>query len=78
MNEISYTANPKIGFPHYKGFVFKSPYGWKDRGEVGAVVDKDGDLSTLIHRFCRTRLRVGIENSENFRFCPKCLVKMVD
>lgn len=77
---VCYTAKPKIGFPHYvtKGIIFKRkvPFGWEDRGKVGVVVDKDGDRSTLIHEFCITRLRVGIENSENFRFCPKCLVKI--
>lgn len=39
MNELSYTANPKVGFPHYVtvGHLWwkkKVPYGWEDRGPL--------------------------------------------
>lgn len=56
------------------------PKGWDDRGAVGSTYDsKDGTYITLSHRFCKTTAHIGIENNgEVFRFCPKCMVKLIE
>lgn len=75
MNELSYTASPKVGFPHYKGFIFKRPYGWEDRGEMESF-EKDREWYYPIHDLCKGVAHIGIEEFKTFRFCPKCLVKL--
>jgi len=72
------------GFPYYItiGHLWwkkRVPNGWEDRGKVGTFLDKRNYYtSTLKHDFCRTQLHVGIENLENFKFCPVCMVKITD
>lgn len=101
MNELSYTASPKVGFPHYvtTGHLWwkkKVPYGWDDRGEIagkpyelpkdqwwerrnpltGEIFIFKMDEKVPIHKICRTRVHIGRENNDSFKFCLKCLVKI--
>lgn len=78
-SSVWYTAKPKIGFPHYvtKGIIFKKkvPFGWEDRGKVGLEEIGAYQYKTL-HNLCNERIKIGIDKSGTFRFCPKCLVKL--
>ncbi len=70
MQGIWYAAEPKIGFPHYaRGGLLqlfrKIPFGWRD-------IRKHWDRGC---NFCGTTVRLGREKDEQFRYCPKCLIK---
>ena len=57
--------------------------GWQDLGPVNSkrtLVDgKNIETTTRVHRFCRTRVNVGKENTgELFYFCPRCLIEIKD
>lgn len=66
-HQISYTAEPKIGFPHrvrggWRQLWRKVPFGWKDAG-------KDWTLGC---NFCNTTIRLAVEDERKFMYCPKC------
>ena len=68
-----------MSFPHRARF-FGLPLcrdGWQDRGRLEPTYLKDGEIvGTLVHAYCHTRLRIGIENGLPFRYCPRCLLKV--
>lgn len=54
----------------------KRPVGWIDLGRVAEYWDEDNRMGVFeLHGLCATRLRVGKEKEELFRFCPRCFVK---
>ena len=72
----------KTMFPNYKnGIFFKKPNGWEDLGEVETKIirlsnDKQLEEIEEVHTFCNTKAKIGRENGELFKFCPRCLVKL--
>lgn len=67
-------------FPNYKYLFFKD--GWQDRGEVGYYEDTWGGKvphNKEYHKVCGTDdcIHIGIEDNKPFRFCPKCMVKVM-
>lgn len=60
----------KKGFP--KSFL-GIPIGWKKRGFTGSTYYVDGVENIIIHSFCNERVKIGIEDGNFFRYCPKCL-----
>lgn len=66
-------------FPNYKKkfLVFKVTDGWEDLGEVDCYYDLErGALTILIHSLCSRVIKIGRENGELFKFCPRCMVKI--
>lgn len=53
---------------------FGSPKGWQDLGAIKNEVS-EGKNCYPIHVLCNTRLNIGKENGNLFRFCPMCLIK---
>lgn len=57
----------------------RRPIGWQDLGKHDKWVEKLGDdlvIMTLSHTLCGTRVSIGKENLELFRYCPRCLIKI--
>lgn len=72
---LTSTWSAHYGFPYYitVGHLWwkkRVPNGWEDRGAVKT------DEKIAVHKDCYTLVHIGIEGSETFRFCPKCLVKI--
>lgn len=54
------------------------PKGWKNLGLVEESHRiENGEVITLTerHTFCNSRLKIGREGQEMFKFCPRCLIK---
>lgn len=65
-------------FPKYKNYIlFKKKDGWKDLGEIEIDDSPSYAYAKIeVHQFCHTRLRIGKERGEIFKFCPRCMVKV--
>lgn len=61
--------NLKAGFPNK---VLGIPVGWKDKGKIGSEYS---DYEK--HGFCGIKCRIGYEDGKLFKFCPRCLIKVV-
>ena len=64
-----------MGFPKK---VLGITIGWQDRGVMEAErtkVASDGRTTSdvIVCSFCNTRIRIGMNQSIPFKFCPKCL-----
>jgi len=59
-----------MSFPNYKRrWIYKVPDGWEDLGKV------EDDSSYFTHVFCKSTVRIGKEDGQLFRYCPRCMVK---
>ena len=71
-----------MGFPEYKHywlFGVGLADGWDDRGQIGRWNAKTQEWEDIEkHAYCFAFLRIGRENSDIFKFCPQCLVKIED
>lgn len=61
-------------FPQKTKFL-KRPIGWENLGKIGFNF-KFREPSYITHNFCKTILKIGKENGELFKFCPRCMVKI--
>jgi hypothetical protein len=53
--------------------------GWQDLGEIDySSIVEDGKTirSWTTHAYCNTKVHIGKENGELFKFCPKCFIKI--
>ena len=50
--------------------------GWSDRGGVDGTYVADGVSNYIVHKFCNTRARIGLEKGVSFKFCSKCMIKI--
>lgn len=67
-------------FPQKSKFL-KRPIGWKDLNKMEGILDVENGKTvviTKVHNFCCTRLHIGKENGELFKFCPRCLIKITN
>jgi len=71
-----------MAFPNYKRkFIFRVPDGWEDTGEIGNAHDVEHGETVIIrqlHKFCMERVHIGREGTETFKFCPRCLIKVLE
>ena len=64
-------------FPKKTKFL-RRPIGWEDLGEMEEITEVVGGnnyTTVKSHDFCNTTVRIGRENGEMFRYCPRCMVK---
>lgn len=57
--------------------------GWQDLGKTEKVYREEASGGTIYnyqgHIYCGTITHIGREeNGQLFKFCPKCLIKLVD
>lgn len=68
-----------MSFPHRTRCCFgllSRRDGWQDRGKLEPTYP-GGDIErTIVHAYCYTRLRIGLEDGIPFCYCPRCLVKV--
>lgn len=51
--------------------------GWEKRGDTGGYYDVSlGKQMVVTHGFCGTQYKIGIEDGEVFKYCPKCKIKI--
>ena len=69
-----------MAFPDYQPtrlLFYRRPHGWQDRGFVEPEYLQGGAIRRYAtHAYCHTRLRIGLQNGEPFRYCPRCLIQV--
>jgi len=76
MTDSSYTASPKIGFPHRTKWL-KKPIGWKDYGKVKDHIPSYflGNPNKCVD--CLGDLYFGLDyDGILFKYCPHCMKKV--
>lgn len=65
-----------MSFPQKTKFL-KRPLGWTDLGSIGSHWEEAEKRQMFhIHSLCGQRIRIGKEENNLFRYCPRCMVKL--